>query len=274
MVLVPRFAFLVCFSRAIASCLPESISEQDRFYIDDLSGARPMSLLVYNWPSAQAVTSIANILISEVLGVHSVMNETIDTVLEATLKLSGCETTACIQKNDCADVALETWWGAADELIAFQSIHPEKAPVDLGSIGFKSEDGVFLSRDTVSRAYDETGNSLDFYRGYNQSHHGSVNHYFTRLAELPLGEFVGCNESKWINPAFMNSYVQYTGDLDGVIEVSPGDYNARCPNGKFWIAPACRGNSSECIPIVTSGYGWLLDVIMMWRHDSTWQPCF
>lgn len=248
-----------------SSCLPESIPEQDRLWVD-VVGRKPIRLLVYNWPSAEAFTSIANMLINEVLGVHSVMNETINTVLEAALKLSGCEDTACVEIFEGAHSALETWDSASNELKDFREAHAEKAPVDLGSVGYTSEDGLYLSKATLSRSYDETGNSLDFYRGYNQSHH-RVHQFFDSLAELqqlPFAEFVDCNESKWVNPAFINPYVQYTGDLDGVIEVGAGDYHARCPNGKFWIAPACRQNFSECIPIVTGGYGWSLDIFMMW----------
>lgn len=251
-------------------CLPEGIAEDTRVYVSHSSGSggAPIRFLVYDWPSAKAATSIANILIRETLGIHSVMNETIDTVLEATLKLSGCEDVDC-QTEDTTLVrhaALETWSSAVNELLSFQAAHPEKAPVDLGSIGYQSEEHVFVSAATVSKAYEETGNSLAYFRGYNRSHHGKAHQYFTQLADLPEDEFVPCNESKWVNPAFINPYVKYTGDLDGVIEVD-GNFHARC-HKNFWIAPSCRHNVSECIPIVTSGYGWLLDTIMMWHRGS------
>ena len=269
---VAIFAIFAAWISVYGSCLPESIPEQDRLWLEvsDVSGRKPIRLLVYNWQSAEAITSIANILINEVLGVHSVMNETIDTVLEAALKLSGCEDFACVEiTEDIAHSALETWDSASNELKDFREAHAEKAPVDLGSVGYTSEDGLYVSQKVLSRSYDETGNSLDFYRGYNQSHHGSVHQFFDSLAELQQlpAEFVDCNESNWVNPAFINSYVQYTGDLDGVIEVGDGDYHAKC-HGKFWIAPACRQNVSECIPIVTSGYGWALDIFMMWYLDA------
>ncbi|CAK9115801.1 unnamed protein product [Durusdinium trenchii] len=245
------------------TCLPDGILEQNRLHVDDVSGPTAIRLLVYSWPSAQAVTSIADILIRERLGVHSVMNETVDTVLQAALKLSGCEEITCVESTDGAHAALETWWNSADELMDFQQLHPDRAPVDLGSIGYEGEDDVYVSKGIVSKAYDETGNSLDFYRAYNVSHH-TAHRYFAKLTELSVADYVSCNELKWANPAFINSYVEYTGDLEGVIEVAPGQYHAKCPNGKFWIAPSCRQNVTECIPVVTSGYGWLLDIIMLW----------
>ena len=252
-------------------CLPEGIAEDTRVYVNHFSesAGTPIRFLVYDWPSAKAATSIANILIRETLGIHSVMNETIDTVLEATLKLSGCEDVDC-QTEDTRLVrhaALETWSSAANELLSFQAAHPEKAPVDLGSIGYQSEEHLFVSAATVSKAYEETGNSLANYRGYNRSHHSKAHQYFAQLVDLPEDEFVPCNESKWVNPAFLNPYVKYTGDLDGVIEVTDGNFHARC-HKSFWIAPSCRHNVSECIPIVTSGYGWLLDTIMLWHRGS------
>lgn len=81
------------------------------------------------------------------------MNETIDTVLEAALKLSGCEDIACVEiTEDIAHSALETWDSASNELKDFRVAHAEKAPLDLGSVGYTSEDGLYLSKKVLSRS--------------------------------------------------------------------------------------------------------------------------
>ena len=64
------------------------------------------------------------------------------------------------------------------------------------------------------------------------------------------------------DPAFMNPYAQWSGDLDGLIEVE-GGYHAYCPDGRFWIAPACRHNTSQCIPVLSARFGWLVDSFML-----------
>ena len=70
-----------------------------------------------------------------------------------------------------------------------------------------------------------------------------------------------------INQPDGTRYVQWTGDLEGV-EAADGGYHAFCPDGTFWIAPACRGNTSECIPIISTGYGWGVHFIMQWKLDG------
>ena len=39
---------------------------------------------------------------------------------------------------------------------------------------------------------------------------------------------------------------------------------AYCPDSYFWIAPACRHNTSQCIPIVAAEWGWMVDGFMAW----------
>lgn len=41
-----------------------------------------------------------------------------------------------------------------------------------------------------------------------------------------------------------------------------GDVIGRCFDGHFWYAPACRANSSGCIPVITGGTGWSLNEMM------------
>ena len=49
---------------------------------------------------------------------------------------------------------------------------------------------------------------------------------------------------------------RWTGDADGVIE-TPSGYIAKCSKelpmaGRFWLAPACREDPSQCIPVMTA----------------------
>ena len=52
----------------------------------------------------------------------------------------------------------------------------------------------------------------------------------------------------------MDLYVQYTGDEAGV-SLTPDGYVAYCPDGYFWLSPACRHDRSSCIPIIAAGAG-------------------
>ena len=52
------------------------------------------------------------------------------------------------------------------------------------------------------------------------------------------------------------------GDSAGVVELSPGMVAAVCPDGYFWIAPACRNDTAKCVPWLTGGNGWGFDDMM------------
>ena len=130
-------------------------------------------------------------------------------------------------------------------------LSPE-VPEDLGSIGFAGEEALYVAKGVAMSAYQDSGIALEFYKSYNPSFN-NAKHYFDSLAALPIDEVQPCNMTGTMmtDPAFMNPYAQWTGDLDGLIEVD-GGYHAYCPDGYFWIAPACRHNTSECIPVLSS----------------------
>ena len=73
-----------------------------------------------------------------------------------------------------------------------------------------------------------------------------------------------CNETDMSNPSRMGDYAKYSGDYDGVVSQPDGTYIAKCTNNRWWYAPACRQNSSQCIPLFTSGNGWKLQALMQW----------
>ena len=46
------------------------------------------------------------------------------------------------------------------------------------------------------------------------------------------------------------------GDMDGLRQQPNGDLVAYCPDGYWWLSPACRHNASRCVPYVTAALGW------------------
>ena len=131
--------------------------------------------------------------------------------------------------------------------------------------GYTSIEGLFLSGAVVEEAYEDSGHSLDFYRSYNKSHNNAKK-YFSDVSELNLTDFLLCTEEFWGNPTRINQYLAITGDTDGVVALdNEGNYGAFCPESvsrRMWIAPACRTNVSQCIPCITSSFGWGLHWMM------------
>ena len=46
--------------------------------------------------------------------------------------------------------------------------------------------------------------------------------------------------------------------------VSNNTYVAKCLNDQWWVAPTCRHDPEECIPVITAGSGWMVQAMMHW----------
>ena len=68
---------------------------------------------------------------------------------------------------------------------AVKERHPDKVPEDLGSMGYAGEEAVFVSRQIVEEAYEDSEKSLNWYRSYNVSR-SSAKKYFNSVLDLPI----------------------------------------------------------------------------------------
>ncbi|CAE7801240.1 unnamed protein product [Symbiodinium sp. CCMP2592] len=249
-------------------CLPDGIPEADREFLQRSTGELDaIQLLAFEWSSAELVSIIARIVVEEVLGYRASISDLRPlAVLDAALPLSGCKNTNCSELSpEVGHIALETWIGAyGAEFQIFRENHPSQVPEDLGTMGYSGEEAMYVSQDVLQEAYGATGHTLQFYMSYNTSNYDAKKH-FDKLTDLPAEDIAFCNETGrlWTDTTAMNPYAQWTGDLDGLVEV-PGGYHAKCPDGRFWISPACRHNTSKCIPVVSNRLGWLVDTFMFW----------
>ena len=100
--------------------------------------------------------------------------------------------------------------------------------------------------------------------GYNTTYH-NPKQYFDSIS-VNISELRLCSETQMSNKEAMSDYAQYSGDYDGVVGTTPeGDgYIAKCPDGRWWFSPACRHDTSTCIPTFTAGDGWKLQAMMQW----------
>lgn len=72
--------------------------------------------------------------------------------------------------------------------------------------GYPSMEGLFVTFSVLVEAYETTGHALDYYRSYNKTHNRPMK-FFTPLPDLDLADFVACNESKWVDPSFINPHL-------------------------------------------------------------------
>ncbi|CAJ1337595.1 unnamed protein product [Effrenium voratum] len=140
--------------------------------------------------------------------------------------------------------------------------NPSIAPVDLGSMGYDGEESLYVSDPVRQAAFEEFGLALDFYKAYNTSHHNPKK-YFDSVSDINISEVAWCNTTEFTNPERISLYLQYSGDYAGAVQVDE-TYVAKCEDGHWWRAPACRHDWSACIPLVTGGAGWRLQALMSW----------
>ena len=261
-------------------CLDDGIPEADRYFLKAGEGVDiPVGFVECDWSSAQLMTQFAAIITTEVLGYHTHVHPVRAAgSRNALYALAGCQdfNEGAASSQGCGQetrlhVALDIYTSAlqnAPEDIGER--FPQSVPVDLGGIGFVGEEYLFVRREIQDLAYQSSGLTLDYYRTYNASlsHAGAVRALFDSVDDVLQPDMVACDRagSNWVQHEILAEYVRWSGDVAGVQEVggttSP-KYVAKCHDNRWWPAPACRHDISECIPLLTSGsYGWLLPSFM------------
>ena len=123
--------------------------------------------------------------------------------------------------------------------------------------------GLYFKGSIRDAAFQEAALPLEYYRVYNTSVH-QPQRFFYGLSDLDVEDFIMCNDSTsygddFTNAALWANYLKWTGDTEGVTATSKG-YVAKCPDGRFWLSPACRSTPSLCIPVL-SAYGTLQNFV-------------
>ncbi|CAE7383850.1 SCUBE3 [Symbiodinium natans] len=229
-------------------CFSDSVPASRRQYIQNEEGvAIPIKIGSFRWNLAVQVSVLADLLISEKLGYHVAPVEFLGfpSFQDLVLKLAGCTSTLCNETADAVHIVVDSFAEDAVTMESFRAAQPERV----------FSWGIYVTGSVRDAAFREAGLPLEYYRnyvtGFNRPHR-----FFHSLSDLDGEDFLLCNDSTTYGDDFTNArlwanYVQWTGDTDGVIETS-GGYVAKCPDGRFWLSPACRGNSSECIPVLSA----------------------
>ncbi|CAK9112697.1 Uncharacterized protein SCF082_LOCUS52243 [Durusdinium trenchii] len=180
---------------------------------------------------------------------------------------------ACAEPNanaPRADVLLDTW--LTNALLFFREFQAKNGPVapeDVGSMGYEGRDGLYVQGKVRRAAFVDSGLPLEYYANYNLSFHNPQK-YFDTVWSLPTSSLLNCTDTFYDQPlefrvsSAMQNYLRWTGDSEGVIQQN-GEYFAKCPSElpAFWIAPSCRQNVSQCIPVIMQGQG-MAEVFMHW----------
>jgi hypothetical protein len=152
---------------ASAFCLPRAVPEEKR---RSLPAGQPVGLWVQEWDSAQLVTYVAKVLISEALGYHTVISGSSGGSLAASLAVAGCTQDESgikcpdgpVPENHPHHAALEVWNSPSSEHVIGQQQKAQLAP-KIVYIGYEGKEGIYVPGAQVQRARKELGMHLTYY---------------------------------------------------------------------------------------------------------------
>jgi hypothetical protein len=211
---------------------------------------QPVRVPYQGWPSAHIIGNVAYILLKEVMGYSTVLFDTTTILSEQVVNyVAGCldpDDPLCAERdvqNPKVHFTLETWEGGQQRAINL----PENIRPDLLSV---------LSYNLVDQWYiwlkeiDDGMKShpplvLDYYRSYYAKSFTpavAFDSWRKLLDLLPSKIIVRCSDmtaDSW-TPRNVDKYIQLTNDT-----------SVECHhNDSVWFSPACRSNTSECIPLL------------------------
>eukprot|EP00931_Biecheleriopsis_adriatica_P048860 TRINITY_DN28232_c0_g1_i1.p1 TRINITY_DN28232_c0_g1~~TRINITY_DN28232_c0_g1_i1.p1 ORF type:complete len:1136 (+),score=142.84 TRINITY_DN28232_c0_g1_i1:23-3409(+) len=269
---------LACLSEtAYCTCLPGAVPPASRINVSIAGQSRSIGIFKFSWPSAQILSSVYKILVSEILG-HNVHYSGYSTSSASALyALASCKDPTnwhldarCGGSQQLGhDVAFELWKVSIIDRIPLLAAEVGLAamPSMVGTTGYQGFETIFVFNETMRRAYSQSGNSLDFYRSYDPEWH-DTSQFFGKWQEIEQDELLPCNATLLAKHEDIVNYLKFTGDSDGIDIALDGTYSARCWNQSWWLSPACRAYPEKCIPLVTGGNGWMIYAMM--QTSAAW----
>lgn len=261
--------FLALLYHAHGACLPEALAE-GRINLTDPLGSTPIGITPGGWATSYLTSALFQILTSEVLGFNAVVGDAMDSSMGQYYAVAGCgDPNNWVVDAKCAGqqftrqhVTIEMWYTTwAAQVALHVAKFPDAPPILAGDMGYEGSESIFVTANVQAEAMNDDGLPLEFYKSYNTSWHQAWR-YFNRIQDIDTSTLKTCSQSQLMTNFTIANYAIQTGDMDGVVVQSDGSYIAKCWNNVWWLAPACRQNSSQCIPLLTGGNGWHLDAMM------------
>ncbi|CAE7337327.1 RPS6 [Symbiodinium natans] len=248
------------------TCFQDAIPDEDRFNISLDGLSMPLGIWQNAWDSSGIVSNIYGILASEKLGfkIYSETGPASELILG---KLAGCDHAGFAITGNCGPprrfhVSFENWLtGSPWNQQWLVDLVPYGSPVDLGSMGYEGKSGMFALGGSMDAALEDSGLSLDFFRSFNASWY-DPSKYTAPLAGVSQSRLKTCATSAEVGyPGIAALYLAKTGDAGGVQDVN-GATLLSCYMDRWWLAPACRHNTSKCVPVIMPFTAWGMPEMM------------
>lgn len=230
----------------------------------------PIGTWELKWDSASLVTRIFEILASEKLGFHVENLGGHSSSTPVAYMLGGCSTWNPKPENvrrECVHArrfhfAFESWQAAAAFLPPLLAELGDRAPVNLGSVGYVGASGMYILGSAVDAALKDSGLSLRYYSNYNADWF-QPNKYTARVSDVDLSRLGPCTGVSETYDFVAGEHFEATGDSEGVY-VEDGIVKYKCWKDKWWVSPACRNMPENCSTLITRWPGFGFGLLTQW----------
>eukprot|EP00927_Polykrikos_kofoidii_P071478 TRINITY_DN67739_c0_g1_i1.p1 TRINITY_DN67739_c0_g1~~TRINITY_DN67739_c0_g1_i1.p1 ORF type:complete len:1367 (+),score=108.22 TRINITY_DN67739_c0_g1_i1:380-4102(+) len=181
----------------------------------------------------------------------------------------GCDPTLscsedCILIRQEYDFVFEIWEEAVRQTKAVLYERGRLRVIEAGDLGFIGRDGIFVGDQTWEKARADSGLALDYFRNYQPDERTNAVTYFHKVHDVQPSTLLFCKDIANLHAQqLLETYVKKTKDRDGVMVLGDGTRHASCWNDHWFVAPACRDNLSDCVPVISGGAGWGLHQAML-----------
>lgn len=147
--------------------------------------------------------------------------------------------------------SVESWMGAQRRVAGLpQNLRPTL----VRSLDFALDDQYFLVPRVLQAELDDEGCGLDQYRCYNARWFTPYRYFDTweQMVNLLTPEGLElCSTDSDFQPPSSDHYLQVTGDMGSMRRINgTSSYSIECYNDTIWFSPACRHNTTLCVPIM------------------------
>ncbi|CAE7335693.1 RPS6 [Symbiodinium natans] len=241
---------------AARQCLPNPVEERFRKNVTVDGISRPIGIWVNGWDSAEVVSELYGILVSELMGYNVELSEGSNGRTQVQ-RLAGCYGAP---EDGCGPprkyhIGLESWFAQTAYGQEYLKELRENAPTIVNTLPYIGNSGMFILDSPRRQALEAEGMALEYYRFYDADWYRPQK-YTSQVYEIDLDRLKTCGVSILsLYPDIADIYLAATGDHDGVLDVN-GTKELKCYLGKWFASPACRAQPQNCTALITGGDGW------------------
>jgi len=235
-----------------SSCFNRNTSLNQRYLVYPNKSLQAVRIPYAQWTSAKVLANVVQILLSEKMEYDTFFVDIGYDDYVAVSNVAGCRDPTddlCVSSDELdpkIHFTLESW---NDGIMLAQSLPRRNRPTLLSALDYNLDDGYFMWAKVKSDAlHSQHPLVLDHFSSYNADFfepHLHFDNWSTVLDLLPPDVAIPCAD------VFSGVY-RYGASSEALAHYTrlTNDSDFSCREEAVWIAPACRNDTSRCVPLV------------------------